>query len=184
MSPDPSVVEADMRRWLERAVIGLNLCPFAKSVYVKDQVHFVVTPSTQVADLMDDLRREIDALRALTPKQRDTTLLMAPEGFDDFLLFHDVAARAERAVRKMGLEGEIQVAWFHPDFQFAGVEPGDITNRTNQAPYPTLHILREASIERAAAAFPDAAAIYETNMEVMRRLGEEGWTALDVGRTK
>ena len=112
-----------------------------------------------------------------------TTLLVVPRGMEDFLTFLDLVARAERVLRKRRLEGVIQVAHFHPDFVFAGAEEDDITNYTNRAPHPTLHLLREASIDRAVAAFPDAAAIYEANMETLRRLGREGWDALDVGAT-
>jgi hypothetical protein len=107
---------------------------------------------------------------------------VVPDCLDDFLDFNDVVARGERLVRKRRLEGVIQLASFHPQFQFAGTEPEDISNHTNRAPYPTLHLLREASIDKAVAAFPDAAAIYQANIETLRRLGHEGWAALDVGR--
>lgn len=177
----PDVALADTRRWLERAVVGLNLCPFAKAVLVKQQVHFALTAADDAQAILQDFARELDALVALDPAQRDTTLLVIPHGMEDFLAFHDLAGRAERIVRKRGLEGVVQVASFHPRFVFAGTEEEDITNATNRAPYPTLHLLREASIDRAVAAFPDAAAIYEANMETLRRLGPEGWAALDVG---
>jgi len=174
----------DTRRWLERAVIGLNLCPFAKAVLVKQQVHFAVTPAEDAAGLLEAFKRELDALVALDPAERDTTLLVIPQGMDDFLDFLDLAARAERIVRKRGLEGVVQVAHFHPRFVFTGTDEDDITNATNRSPYPTLHLLREESIDRAVAAFPDAAAIYEANMERLRELGPEGWDALGVGATR
>ena len=171
----------DTRRWLERAVVGLNLCPFAKAVLVKQQVHIVATSGEDAAAVLDDLGRELDDLHALDAQVRDTTLLVIPRGMDDFLAFHALTARAERLVRKRGLEGVVQVASFHPRFVFAGVDEDDITNYTNRAPHPILHLLREESIDRAVAAFPDPAAIYEANMETLRRLGPEGWTALGVG---
>lgn len=171
---------ADTRRWLERAVIGLNLCPFAKAVLVRQQVHFAATQAEDVAGILEDFGRELAELVALEPTQRDTTLLVIPAGMEDFLVFHDLTARAERLVRKQGLQGTIQVASFHPRFVFAGAQEGDITNYTNRAPYPTLHLLREASIDRAVAAFPDPAAIYDANMETLRRLGRDGWDALGV----
>lgn len=177
MDPSDAVVAAT-RRWLERAVIGLNLCPFAKAVLVKQQVHFAVSAGE---DPLADFAHELEQLVALDPAERDTTLLAIPHGMEDFLSFDALTARAERMVRKKGLEGVIQVASFHPRFVFADTEEDDITNCTNRAPYPTLHLLREASIDRAVAAFPDAAAIYEANMETMRRLGRVGWDALDVG---
>jgi hypothetical protein len=180
----PEIAAADTRRWLERAVIGLNLCPFAKAVYVKDQVHVVVSAASDPAAVLHDFGRELDALVGLDARERDTTLLVIPGALRDFLDFNDVHARAERLVRKRGLEGVVQVASFHPRFVFAGTEEDDITNCTNRSPYPTLHLLREASIDRAVEAFPDPAAIYETNMDTLRRLGPEGWQALGVGASE
>jgi uncharacterized protein len=174
----------DTRRWLERAVVGLNLCPFAKAVVVKGQVHFAATECEDPAGILDAFAQELDALLARDANERDTTLLVIPRGMDDFLAFLDVVARAERLVRKRGLEGEVQVAHFHPRFVFAGTDDADVTNCTNRSPWPTLHLLREASIDRAVAAFPDASAIYEANMERLRALGQAGWAALDVGPTR
>jgi hypothetical protein len=170
----------DTRRWLERAVIGLNLCPFAKAVLVKQQVHFAASEAEDAAGVLEDFARELDALVGLPAQERDTTLLVIPRAFDDFLAFHDLTQRAERLVRKRGHEGVVQVASFHPRFVFSGADEDDITNFTNRAPWPTLHLLREESIARAVAAFPDAAAIYQANMETLRRLGPQGWRALDV----
>lgn len=175
---------ADTRRWLERAVVGLNLCPFAKAVMVKQQVHVVATPKQDAAGVLEDFARELDALAAVDARERDTTLLVIPRGMEDFLAFHALTARAEKLVRKRGLEGVMQVASFHPRFVFAGVEEDDITNFTNRAPHPTLHLLREESLDRAVAAFPDPAAIYGANMETLRRLGPEGWKALGVGASE
>jgi hypothetical protein len=171
---------ADTRHWLERAVVGLNLCPFAKAVLVKDQVRIVASEADDAQGILADFTRELDDLVALDARERDTTLLVVPRGMDDFLTFNDLVARAERIVRKRGHEGVVQVAHFHPQFVFEDAGEDDITNYTNRAPYPTLHLLREASIARAVAAFPDASAIYEANMETLRRLGRDGWDALDV----
>jgi hypothetical protein len=178
--PDPAPAIADTRRWLERAVIGLNLCPFAKAVLVKGQVHFALSAADDATGVLEDFGRELDDLLALPARERDTTLLVIPRALQDFLEFNDLVARAERLLRKRRLEGVVQVASFHPRFVFAGTGDDDITNFTNRSPWPTLHLLREESIARAVAAFPDAAAIYETNMETLRRLGPQGWDALDV----
>jgi hypothetical protein len=175
---------ADTRRWLERAVIGLNLCPFAKAVMVKQQVHIVATAADDAQAMLEAFTQELDELVTLDAQARDTTLLVIPRGMDDFLGFLDLAGRAERIVRKRGLEGVVQVAHFHPRFVFTGTDEDDITNCTNRAPHPTLHLLREDSIDRAVAAFPDAAAIYEANMETLRRLGPRGWDALGVGASE
>lgn len=177
-------VVQDTRNWLERAVIGLNLCPFAKAVHVKGQVHYAVSEAIEPRQLLVDLASEIDALLALDATQRETTLLVAPHCLADFLDFNDFLESAERLVRKRGLEGVIQIASFHPHYQFAGTDAGDIENFTNRSPYPTLHLLREDSIERAVAAFPEAKTIYEANIETLRKMGRAGWDALRVGPSK
>jgi len=173
--------EADTRRWLERAVIGLNLCPFAKAVHVKAQIHYATYLPTEEADLMDALLSEARELTALDASVRDTTLLMAPNTLADFLDFNDFTARAERRLARAGFDGVLQLASFHPQFQFGGTEPDDIGNATNRAPYPTLHLLREDSVSRAVEAFPEAEAIFERNIDTLEALGAAGWAALDVG---
>ncbi|RFO97927.1 DUF1415 domain-containing protein [Rhodoferax lacus] len=176
---DALVIE-DTRRWVQRAVIGLNLCPFAKAVEVKQQVRYAISTATGAKALLADLKRELLALVAADPQLVDTTLLIAPNGFFDFLEFNEVLARADKLLADLDLEGVLQIASLHPHYQFAGTEPDDITNCTNRAPYPTLHLLREDSVDRAVAAFPNPEAIFETNMQTLQRLGHEGWTALDL----
>jgi uncharacterized protein len=171
----------DTRRWLERAVIGLNLCPFAKAVHVKRQIHYAVSAATDAQQLLADLAKELDDLMATDAASRETTLLIIPGWLHDFLEFNDFMDEAERLLGSRNLNGVIQLASFHPLFQFAGTAPDDITNFTNRSPYPTIHLLREESIERAVEAFPEPAVIYETNMKTLRELGVQGWTALDVG---
>lgn len=183
-SKNPSeTVLRDMRRWLERAVIGLNLCPFAKAVHVKGQIHYAVSPACDPQGLLQDLIRELKELVALSPSVRETTLLIAPDCLGEFLDFNDFLAEADQALIDLDLEGIIQIASFHPGFQFAGTSAQDISNFTNRAPYPTLHLLREASIDRAVAVFPEAETIFEQNMQTMEQLGAAGWAALGVGRS-
>lgn len=176
---DPVI--AATRRWVDRAVIGLNLCPFAKGVQTKGQVHYAVSPATDGQELLDDLKSELHALHAADPAQRDTTLLIAPQVFADFLDFNNFLDRADRLLRKMRLGGDYQIASFHPQFLFADADADDMSHYTNRAPYPILHLLRESSIDRAVEAFPDASLIFEKNMQTLRALGVEGWQALDVG---
>ncbi len=178
---DDAVVVQDTVRWLERAVIGLNLCPFAKSVHTKGQIHYVVSHAADARALLEDLQRELEALAEAPPDKRDTTLLMAPLAMPDFLDFNDFLELADELVEAMDLAGILQVASFHPRFQFEGTLADDVSNCTNRAPYPTLHLLREESIDRAVEAFPEAEEIFERNIEVLERLGAEGWKALDVG---
>ncbi|MBW8370241.1 MAG: DUF1415 domain-containing protein [Thiobacillus sp.] len=175
---DEADVVAAMREWIEKAVIGLNLCPFAKAVYVRNQVRFVVSTAKRLDGLLEDLDRELDFLAAADPEVVDTTLLIHPALLPDFLDFNDFMQLAEAAVDEHGLDGVIQIASFHPHFQFEGTEPDDLGNYTNRAPFPTLHLLREASIERAVAAFPEAETIYARNIETLNALGLPGWQAL------
>ena len=171
-------VLAATRHWLEKAVIGLNLCPFAKAGYVKNQVRLVVSHARHADDLLDELDKELDLLVATPADEIDTTLLIHPTLFDDFLDFNDFLEIAEGVVDEHGLEGVIQLASFHPQFQFEGTEPDAISNYTNRAPFAILHLLREDSVERAVAAYPDAEMIFEKNVETLEKLGHEGWKAL------
>ena len=166
------------RHWLEAAVMGLNLCPFAKAVYVKNQVRLVVSQARHADDLLEELDRELDLLVAAPTSETDTTLLIHPTLFEDFLDFNDFLEVAEGVVVEHGLEGVIQLASFHPQFQFDGTEPDDISNYTNRAPFAILHLLREDSVERAVAAFPQADAIFETNIATLEKLGHAGWKSL------
>jgi hypothetical protein len=171
---------AETRAWVERAVIGLNLCPFAKAPQVKGQVRYVATDASDteglVAALIDELRRLADAPES----EIETTLLIHPQALGDFADFNDFLGVAEDAVAHLGFEGLIQVASFHPRYQFAGCAPDDLGNATNRSPHPTLHLLREASVTRAVDAFPQAAAIFEANIDTMQRLGADGWAALQL----
>ncbi len=182
--PQASLVEQDTRVWLERAVIGLNLCPFAKAVHVKGQIHYAVSQARTARELLKDLIFELKELVAQDASVRDTTLLIAPDCLADFLDFNDFLADADQALVDMELDGVLQIASLHPHYQFAGTSVDDITNFTNRSPYPTLHLLREDSIDRAVAAFPDAEAIFGVNMQTMEQLGAEGWAALSVGRSQ
>lgn len=177
---DDQTVVADTVAWLERAVIGLNLCPFAKSVHVKRQVHYAVSHATTPEALLEDLIHELKQLQALDAKERDTTLLIAPECLQDFLDYNDFLDLADQALVDLDLDGVLQIASLHPQYQFAGTKLDDITNFTNRSPYPSLHLLREESIDRAVAAFPDPQTIFETNMQTMEHLGLAGWQALQV----
>jgi hypothetical protein len=180
--PEPAALFVrDTVQWLERAVIGLNLCPFAKGVHVKGQVHYALTLADNPEQVLHCLQSELSALVAASPEVRDTTLLVVPHCLNDFLDFNDFVGLAEALLEEMGLDGTLQIASFHPQFQFGGTTADDVTNCTNRSPYPTLHLLREESIDRAVEVFPEAETIFERNMEVLRDLGMEGWSALNVG---
>jgi uncharacterized protein len=178
LPPTPGDAIAATRVWIERAIIGLNLCPFAKAVYVKERIRYTVSAATTAESLLADLERELLHLAKADPAAVDTTLLIHPQVLNDFLDYNDFLALADEAVERLDLAGVLQVASFHPQYQFAGTTPDDITNFTNRSPYPTLHLLREASVDEAVAAFPSAATIYEKNMETLAQLGHDGWEAL------
>jgi hypothetical protein len=166
------------RTWVEQAVIGLNLCPFAKAPQVKGLVRYVQSEATDPAVLLSDLMDELQRLFKSPADRLETTLLVHPLVFTDFADFNDFLGVAEDAVADLGLEGVIQVASFHPDYRFEGTTADDITNATNRSPHPTLHLIREDSIDRAVAAFPEAETIFEANMATMERMGPAGWAAL------
>ena len=175
---EAAAVERHVRRWLERAVIGLNLCPFAKSVYLKSQVRIVVSDASTERALLEHLGEELALLRDTPPEQVDTTLLVHPQVLGDFLDYNDFLDDADALVEAMDLAGELQVASFHPDYRFADTDPDDAGNLTNRAPYPVLHLLREASIDRAVAAYPQPDAFIERNIATMQELGHDGFRKL------
>jgi len=180
-SPDgvpAALAIAETRAWVRRAVIGLNLCPFARAVDVKDQIRYVFSDATDAETLLATLVVELQRLADTDPEQVDTTMVIHPRVFADFEDFNDFLELADAAVEDLELDGVLQVASFHPRFQFADTEADDVTNATNQSPYPTLHLLREDSVDRAVAAFPEAEAIFEKNMTTLEKLGPQGWAAV------
>lgn len=172
------------RTWLEKAVIGLNLCPFAKAPHLGGRIRYAVSVAETPDELRADLVDELQTLAEADPDDVETTLLIHPRVFADFLDYNDFLEVADATLEELDLVGEVQVASFHPRYQFAGTEPDDIENYTNRSPYPMLHLLRESSVEAAVDAFPDAAQIYERNIETMRALGHEGWRRLGIGKRK
>ena len=178
MTNAPEDPIAATQRWLQRAVIGLNLCPFAKSVHAKDQVRYVLSSATTTEALLEELASELLWLNDTDPALVDTTLLIHPQVLIDFLDYNDFLDQADAALDALGLEGELQVASFHPDYQFAGTVYGDVGNCTNRSPYPMLHLLREASVERAVDAFPDPDAIVERNIATLEKLEAQGYRRL------
>lgn len=166
---------AATRLWLERIVIGLNLCPFAKAVYVKEQVRYVLSDATTPEALVEQLAEELVLLRDASPEQIDTTLIIHPDVLTDFLDYNDFLDNADAAIEALDLQGILQVASFHPQYQFDGVAADDASNYTNRAPYPILHLLREDSVARAVDAFPDPDVIVERNIQTLDRIGVQGW---------
>ncbi|HKO88077.1 MAG TPA: DUF1415 domain-containing protein [Burkholderiales bacterium] len=183
-TPDHADIVAAVQTWMEKAVIGLNLCPFAKAVHAKGQIRYVVSDAQRPEALLEDLLRELETLADSDAAAVDTTLLIHPHVLQDFLDYNDFLDVADAAVEELGLDGVLQVASFHPEYQFEGTGKDDIENYSNRAPYPILHLLREESVDAAVATFPEAETIYQKNIETLRALGHEGWHALRVGPPK
>lgn len=179
---DSATVTDHTRQWLEKAVIGLNLCPFAKAPHVKNLVRISVSQARHLDGFLEDLDRELQLLGDTPADELETTLLVHPTLFPDFDTFNQMLDIADAAIVDNGLEGIVQIAPFHPDFQFEGTNSDDIGNYTNRSPYPTLHLIREDSIAKAAQAFPDASAIFERNIALLEKMGHEGWDKLDIPR--
>ena len=175
---DQARIQADTQHWLEKAVIGLNLCPFAKSVHVNKRLRYVVSDAETPEALLKELARELMLLVRSDPDEVETTLLIHPKVLTDFLDFNDFLGAADALVEELKLDGDLQIASFHPDYQFEGTDIDDISNYSNRSPYPTLHLLRETSIERAVESMADTDSIFETNIETLEKLGIEGWKAL------
>ena len=172
MDPKTNLVIAATTEWLEKIVIGLNLCPFAKAVHIKNQIRFVVSPATNNDALLAELKRELCLLVAADPEQIESTLLIHPDVLTDFVEYNEFLSVCDSAIEELELDGVIQVASFHPQYQFADTKVDDVTNYTNRSPYPTLHLLREESVTQALQMFPDAAWIYEKNIATLRKLGK------------
>ena len=172
---------AETQHWLEQAVIGLNLCPFARAVHIKRQIRWFESEARDAQALLDDLVRELQFLADANPEKVDTTLLIHPHALSDFLDYNDFLDVADAAVEQLGYAGLLQVASFHPDYRFEGAADDDVGNFSNRSPYPMLHLLREESIARAVDAYPDAATIYERNIDTLNRLGTDGWHRLMSG---
>ena len=166
------------RAWVERAVVGLNLCPFAKAPMVKGQIRYVLDETDDPRELLESLCAEMRALVDADPALVETTLLVHPNVLGDFTDFNDFLDAADAALEDLELDGVLQIASFHPQYQFAGTDADDLGNATNRSPYPTLHLLREASVDRAVAAFAQPDSIVEANLRTLESLGREGWAAL------
>jgi hypothetical protein len=178
--PSDETVLSHTQAWLEKAVIGLNLCPFAKAVQVKQQIRYRVSAAQTPEQLAQDLQQELTLLDHSNPAEIDTTLLIHPHVLSDFLDYNDFLDVGDALLEQLGLSGTVQIASFHPQYQFAGTAPDDIDNFTNRSPYPILHLLRESSIESALSSFSDPDAIFARNIAKLREIGREGWQALDL----
>jgi hypothetical protein len=176
-----SSVEAGIRNWLERGVLGLNLCPFARRPYEAGQVRIAVSEAATEDALVGEVETELHRLAQTEPAALETTLLAVPGHFDDFLDFNDYLDVIDALLVALEYEGRFQVVGFHPDYRFGDAPTDDPAHATNRSPVPVLHLLREDSVERAVAELDDPDAIYRRNVERLRSLGLEGWQAVLYG---
>ena len=177
-SAEEALAIAETRAWVERAVIGLNLCPFAKAVQARQRIRYACSGAKDVEALLAAFCAEVRLLLDAAPADIETTVLVHPFVLADFDDYNDFLDLVDAALDALGATGIVQVASFHPHYRFEGTAPDDIGNATNRSPYPTLQLLREDSIEAATAAFPDSAAIYKANIATLQALGPAGWHAL------
>ena len=184
MRPKKNLVIAATIEWLEKIVIGLNLCPFAKAIHVKDQIRYVVSNANNSDALLAELTRELCLLVASDPEKIESTLLIHPDVLTEFVEYNEFLSVCDSAIEELELDGVIQVASFHPQYQFADTKVDDVTNYTNRSPYPTLHLLREESVTQAVELFPDAAGIYEKNIATLRKLGKAKLDAMRMALTQ
>ena len=171
-----TIYVSQTKHWLDAAVIGLNLCPFAKAPASKNEIRYVLSQSRTQSELSGQLAEEL-ALLSASP-EIETTLLIHPFVLTDFSEYNLYLDTADDVLDQLELTGEIQIASFHPQYQFAGTEATSPENNTNRSPYPLLHLLREASIEKATQSGQEADAIVERNIKTMNELGHEGWAQL------
>jgi uncharacterized protein len=178
VQPDVNAVLAATENWLTRAVIGLGLCPFAAQIVREGRLHLAVSDAHTPGGLLEDLALQLRELLSMNPAERETTLLIHPWVLGDFYDFNEFLAACDRTLVEMDLEGVIQIASFHPQYQFAGTTPQDLGNCSNRSPYPTLQLLREESVARATAHLADPEEIYQANIRTLEALGADGWARL------
>ena len=161
------------KNWVEKIVIGLNLCPFAKPVFIKDQIKFVLSEAKNPNELAKDFLSELNFLTGIEGDDTETTILIHPFVLEDFGDYLDYVDYVNDLIYQAGLEGTFQIASFHPDYQFEGTESTDIENYTNRSPFPMLHLLREDTLEKAIKTYPNVEDIPSNNIEKLKEMGLE-----------
>ena len=173
--PKPTII-TPVKQWLEQSVIGFNLCPFAKHAFINDRIHFFVSTATTEQALIFDLRNELQRLEQ--NEDIETTLLIHPQILTDFYDYNDFLDSADGLLIDMDLEGVYQIASFHPNYQFAHTKSDNAENYTNRSPYPLLHLIREDSLEKAVANYPNPELIPERNINLMKEMGHDNLQSL------
>ena len=172
--PTEKEIIQTVKNWIANFIIQYNLCPFAKKPFVQNKISYIVYEGEDLEELATILQQTFTDLQTISRSSLETTIIILPnllQNFNDYLAFLEVANRLIFALR---LEGIIQIASFHPNYQFAGTNKEDVTNYTNRSPFPLIHLLREDSVTEAVTHYEDIEEIPERNMELMRQLRKDG----------
>ncbi|KKN38629.1 hypothetical protein LCGC14_0751600 [marine sediment metagenome] len=172
---DEDIVKS-VQKWVNTFVMDMNLCPFAKHEMLKNRVRFATTKAISEEELLRSLQDELELLN--NDSSVETSLLIHPNVLQDFYDYNEFLSYADELLLEMGLEGIYQIASFHPHYQFGGTNPDDAENYTNRSPYPLLHLIREASLERAIEEYPDVDQVPIRNVALMNSLGQNKLQAL------
>jgi uncharacterized protein len=164
------------REWVSNVIVKYNFCPFARKEVETNSIHYIVSPASRVDDAVMDMLEQCVQLEQ-TP-ERETTLIMFDHGFSDFADFLDLVDLANALLVAQGFEGKYQIANFHPDYVFADSDEQDAANYTNRSPFPTLHLIREASMSDALQSYNEPESIPEHNIKLARRKGIDFWQQL------
>ncbi|WP_068545549.1 DUF1415 domain-containing protein [Thalassotalea crassostreae] len=159
------------KAWIEDLIIGLNFCPFAKKEFVQNTIAYPIFRNVDIESALESVINQCQTLDQ--NNDIETALLIYPEQFRYFDDYLDFLSMAEQLIIEQGYEGVYQIASFHPDYYFADVDPSDVSNYTNRAPFPILHLIREASMERVIAVHPDVEGIPQRNMSLCEQKGEK-----------
>lgn len=175
---DNSQVIKTVQNWVEEFIIGYNICPFAKKVFVTLRIKYILNTSTNDEQILQAFLKELQWLSTTDSKEIDTTLFILTNAFLDFEHYLNFIHIIEVMIEQLDYEGVFQVATFHPNYQFEGTQPTDAENFTNRAPFPIIHILREESVEKAIENYPNPEAIPERNIDLMNKMGAEKLNAI------
>lgn len=166
-------VEQQVWHWVDEVVIGLNLCPFAKKPRINQQIKVFISEAKDDNDLVNEFMQELEWIKQVDPNNTDTSLFVIPYALFDFEDYLDFLSLANILLQQLGLEGQFQLASFHPNYQFDGTEIQDQENLTNTAPFPIIHIIREATVERVLKVYPNPELIPDNNIERVLALTEQ-----------
>jgi len=164
------------QHWVDKMVVGLNLCPFAKRSIDHNQLRYVVDTRDDIESITQRLVEELE--RLVNDHSIETTLLIHPNFTTEFDAYLDYLSGVDDLIEALGYSGIFQVAGFHPNYQFEGVAEIDPANHTNRSPFPMMHLLRESSVAWAVETHPDIDSVPERNVELLRGMGERGIKAL------